>query len=104
MIDEDNTGNYPALISTPVEATAEVKTIDKDCLGPIDNENIILTIEETIDKNTLADHSTYWEVRLNHTDGNDGTNDGNIDATNAHGGDYRPVKVWQSSFTTANAA
>ena len=91
------------MISAPVSAIAKVKTIDKDCLGPIDNENIVLTIEETIDQTTSATHSTYWEARLNHTDLNDGTIDGIIGSTNAHGGVYRPVKVWQSSFTTANA-
>ena len=51
-------------------------------LGPIDNAEIVLTIEEVIG---LQDtHSTYWEVKLINTDPNQ---------LNANGLNERPVKV-----------
>ena len=78
------------MIQSAVNALWEVTTIDKILLGPIDNEEIKISIEEVI---TLpATRSTYWEVELIHTINN-------LDQTNAHGGDNRPLKVIEVDVT-----
>ena len=57
---------------------------DTEFVGPIDIIEIELTLsEDVVPPETL---STYFEVELI-------SDPGNVDPTNAHGGNFRPLKV-----------